>query len=95
MSLGTQRGTTCLVTSESEPTGWYEASFDDALWTAATEYTETEIGWGKAPSPQATFFFFSSIFFCNFFVLFVFMSCCDFAESTQKKNVFQTEHKKQ
>lgn len=41
----------CNLTITSEPTNWYGTTFDDSSWTAATEYTETEIGWGKAPTP--------------------------------------------
>jgi len=40
----------CAITDNGTPTDWYKASFDDASWTAATEYTAAEAGWGRTPT---------------------------------------------
>jgi len=40
----------CVVQDNGTPADWYTASFDDAAWTAATEYTAAEAGWGRTPS---------------------------------------------
>lgn len=36
--------TDCEFTSQDEPSGWTEPSFDDSTWTLAQAYTEDEIG---------------------------------------------------
>mmetsp|Transcript_33192 Transcript_33192/g.80043 ORF Transcript_33192/g.80043 Transcript_33192/m.80043 type:complete len:630 (-) Transcript_33192:268-2157(-) len=45
----------CVVSSVAEPTGWTGVGFEvDNTWSAATEYTSSEAGWGRTPSWNTT-----------------------------------------
>jgi hypothetical protein len=40
----------CAVQDNGIPDNWYTESFDDSEWSAATEYTTNEAGWGMSPT---------------------------------------------
>lgn len=42
----------CAIEDRGDPMGWYMASFNSSAWTAATQYTANEAGWGRTPMWQ-------------------------------------------
>lgn len=40
----------CKINKVEEPTGWRTLNFDDSSWKQATEYSESDAGWGMTPS---------------------------------------------
>lgn len=42
--------TPCALQITAEPTNWTSPSFDHSSWSAASEFTEAQAGWGTAPT---------------------------------------------